>query len=857
MSDSAPAARGRFYFVAGIVATISLCLPATESRATDSAVDFAKQVQPVLTRLCVECHGAKSPKADLRIDTLNVDLINGTDAETWHDVLNRVNLGEMPPSKSKQPTKAERRILVDWLTTELRRAALAKRSANGRVNLRRLTRYEYQNTMRDLLGVNLDFTTDLPPEPLSPDGFLNNGATLEMSPVQLEAYLAAARKGLAEAIVSGEKPSVSRIRAERTAVGRLPNRPVAGHVPARPEFLVSLDPFPRHGEFEIRIKASAIVPPGENYPRLQLALGCIPGIVHVPRKIVATVDVTAKPSSPQTFVFRGRIEDYPQPGDTPFGNVAFDGMIALVDFLDADGKELRYPERTYAVPQQKPRPKKGAKTAPPARTVAPPLPEARKLDIVIESFEFEAPVFASWPPPSHDRLLLSSETVDGDSAIRGKADSEKSEGESQRARQILRRFMGKAFRRTVTDAEVEQTARLFDVVRSSTPSFEEAIREVLASVLVSPHFLYVVETRGEATPAGTGQPLSDYELATRLSYFLTSSMPDNRLLALASRGELSETETLNREVARLLNGRRAANFATRFTDQWLDLGGLDRVAVNPEFYPAFDNQLKVEMRNQTQAFFAEILRKDLSCLNLLESNWTMLNRPLARHYGIEGPRSGQFERVSLSASSQRGGLLGQGAFLLSNSTGEMPHPIKRAVWILDRLLDSPPAPPPPDVPELDADSPEPAGLTLKEQLAAHREKEACANCHRGIDPWGIPLENFDATGIWRAVPPQRVARGKGKGRPPAKPKTIDATSELPDGTMLSGLPELKQYLLTKRREQFARAIVKRMLTYAVGRSLDFGDEATVEFLTEDFVKNDFRLHQLIPAIVQSESFQTK
>ncbi|MBC8291322.1 MAG: DUF1592 domain-containing protein, partial [Planctomycetes bacterium] len=709
---------------------------------------------------------------------------------------------------------------------------------------------------------NLNFTTDLPPEPLSPDGLLNDGATLEMAPTQLEAYLAAARKGLSEAIVSGEKPEVSRIRADKTAVGRLPNRPVAGHAPARPEFLVSLDPFPRRGEFEIRITASAIVPSGENFPRLQLALGCIPGIVHIPRKTVGTVDVTASPSSPQTFVFRGRIEDYPQPGDTPFGNVAFDGMIALVDFLDADGNELRYSDRTYAAPRQKPRPKKGAKQAPPVTkappvTTAPPLPEDRKLDIIVHSFEFEAPVFASWPPVSHRQLLAEVETVASGPAIPGKTDLARVEDEAQRARRIFRQFMRRAFRRAVTDAEVEQTARLFDAVRPSTPTFEEAIREVLASVLVSPHFLYIVETRSEETKRGESQELTDFELATRLSYFLTGSMPDDRLLELASQKELSKPETLKMEVRRLLNSDRSQEFAKRFTDQWLDLEGLDRVAINPEFYPQFNNQLKTEMRNQTQAFFSEILKSDLSCLNLLESDWTMLNRPLGRHYGITGPRSGRFEKVSLPANSQRGGLLGQGAFLLSNSTGETSHPIKRAVWILDRLLDSPPAPPPPDVPELDADSPDLAGLTLKEQLAAHREKEACANCHRGIDPWGVPLENFDATGLWRDIPPQRVAKGKGKGRPTTKPKKIDASSQLPDGTELNGLAELKQYLLTRRREQFARSIVKRLLTYSVGRSLDFGDEATVTQLTEDFVAGGFRLHQLVPAIVQCETFQTK
>ena len=417
--------------------------------------------------------------------------------------------------------------------------------------------------------------------------------------------------------------------------------------------------------------------------------------------------------------------------------------------------------------------------------------------------------------------------------------------------------MRRAFRRAVSDAEVEQTAVLFDSIRPTTPTFEEAIREVLASVLVSPHFLYIVETRSEDAKRGERQQLTDFELATRLSYFLAGSMPDARLLELASQNQLSDPKTLEWEALRLLKSETSQEFVKRFTDQWLDLGGLDRVAINPEFYPQFDNRLKTVMRQQTQAFFGEVLKNDLSCLNMLESDWTMLNRPLARHYGIEGPRSGRFKRVSLSENSQRGGLLGQGSFLLSNSTGETSHPIKRAVWILDRLLDSPPAPPPPDVPELDADSPDLAGRTLNEQLAAHREKEACANCHRGIDPWGVPLEHFDATGLWRSVPPQRVARGKGKGNRPATPKKIDAGSHFPDGTELNGLAELKHYLVVQRREQFARSIVKRLLTYSLGRSLDFGDEPAVERLTEDFVAGGFRLHQLVPAIVRSETFQTK
>ena len=302
---------------------------------------------------------------------------------------------------------------------------------------------------------------------------------------------------------------------------------------------------------------------------------------------------------------------------------------------------------------------------------------------------------------------------------------------------------------------------------------------------------------------------------------------------------------------RLLDDPRAAEFANRFADQWFDLGGLDRVAVNPEFYPDFDNDLKTAMQTETRQFFAHILQGDLSCLELIDSNWTMANRALAVHYGLsDQPRSSAFERVTLARSDRRGGVLGQGAFLLSNSNGETSHPIKRAVWILDRFLDDPPSPPPPDVPELDAESPDLAGLSPKEQLKVHREKESCNSCHENIDPWGIALEHFDATGVFRTLAPVRV-----KAKKPA-PK-LDSKTVLPNGRVLSGSEDLREYLLTAKREQFARSVTKRLATYALGRSLDLGDRQEINRLTANFANNGFRIRGLILDLVQSPLFQSR
>lgn len=800
-------------------------------RAEDSTVKvFETDVKPLLAKYCVDCHGPDAQEGEIRFDRMPTDPVTAENPERWHDVLNQISAGEMPPQNSDQPSPEDRQIVSDWLQRFLREAAAAKRYRDGRVVTRRLTRYEYANTMRDLLQVDLDYARDLPPEPASSEGFRNNSSTLEMSPTQIEIYLKTARRGLTEAIVTGEQPEQFEFSQSETARGRLPNRKIAGHQPVQPEFILDLKEFPRHGQFELKLTVESSIPEGQAVPRIHVTLGHVPGIIHVPRGIIGDADVR---EGVQTLTFTGRMEDFPQPGPIAFGNSGFKGMIVMVDFLDADGNELRYDDRQYVQSKpkaMKPKKKKGEIVLQPLQAPKPPAPFGTRLELRVVSAEFRAPVFASWPPKSHTAILPGSDST---------------KDEAGEIRQILQPFMTRAFRRPATSAEVEQTAQLFEAIRPRFDSFEEAVRETLASVLVSPHFLYVVEQREES---GEAQSLTDDELASRLSYFLWSSMPDERLFELASQNALHRPEVLTSEVERMLADSRSSEFVTHFVDQWLDLDALNRIAVNPEFYPDFDNDLKSQMRLETHHYFDRVLKENRSALELLDSDWTMLNYALAQHYDLKGPRSSKFVPVSLSPDSPRGGLLTQGSYLLSNSNGEDSHPIKRAVWILDRLLDSPPAPPPPDVPELDAERPDLAKLTLKEQLAVHREKESCNSCHRGIDPWGIPLENFDAVGRWRTKIP------KHRKRPAVD---VDASSELPNGTKIEGTDELERYLVEERNEWFARAIVKRLMTYGLGRSLDLGDRESVENLKSEFIDAEYRLKSLILAFVQSESFQTK
>lgn len=754
-----------------------------------AGLDFERDIQPILAEFCFDCHGPEKQKGDLRFDTLARDFEN---AETWHDALDQLNLGEMPPSKSAQPSAEQRERLASWMNGFLRQAAEAKRFADGRVSMRRLTRYEYANTMRDLLGLELDYARELPPEPESPDGFLNNGATLEMSPTQVETYLKIARQALGIAIPSGETPKLIEVRQDKTAVGNLPKSKAGGHAPVEPEYIIDLPEFPREGDFEIRVTAKLANPENADFPKIVVSLGHVPGIIHVPRKDVGEAELTSQ--EPQTFVFRGRMENFPQAGDIPFGNSGFRGMIGMIDFVDADGEQLRYPDKFYA--RRPPQPKKGQKPKP----LPEPPPFGSRLEIEILSAEFVGPIPRQSVVETRDSKLE------------------------------IRNFATRAFRRPVEEAELEPFFGLFESLRSKNVDFDEAMRETFSAILVSPHFLYIAE------PA-EGESLTDFELATRISYFLWSSMPDERLFELAADDKLRNRENLAAEVGRMLRDPKSEEFITRFADQWFDLDALTRVAVDPNAFPNFKESLKDDFRSEVHAVFAEILRNDLTALELLDSDWTMTNRNLAKHYGIDGPRSREFVRVSVPAESQRGGLLGKGALHLAGSNGEHSHPIKRAVWVLDRLLDSPPASPPPDTPELDAENPDFAKLTLKQQLLKHREKESCNNCHQNIDPWGLPLEKFDALGQWR--------------------DSADGASALPNGTEIRDPAELKRFLISDRKDRFARSAARRLMAYALGRSLDLGDREAADELTVAFQAHGYRFQPLIVDLVSSEAFQGK
>jgi hypothetical protein len=815
---------------------ISLCalLACVVQSSLVAAADFRKDVLPILQRRCVACHGPDDVNGNVRLDTLSTNLVkDSTAAETWHDVLNVLNLGEMPPEDETPLTIKERDMLAGWITEQIEHAVRVRRSTGGQVVIRRLNRTEYRNTMRDLLGLGLNYGPNLLPDSPGEDGFTNNGSALGMSALQLESYLESARNALTRAIVAYDEPAVVDTTETETTIDK--NKGNWTNILGRSgTFVFRSTEFPDEGDFFIRVRARAILPDNAPYPQLRAVLG-YRADTQTPSEEVGILEVTSEEF--QDYEFRGRLETFPIQSRT---QSKYPGLLVWLNNAYSDGKPapkprqevIEEPPAAPAVPASKAdkkKEKKAKRKKPKTRTVYPTDPNFPKIEI--ESVSFKAPVFENWPPAHHTRILFPSDLAQTDPVAY--------------AREVLDRFMRQAFRRPVTSEELDMMVAYFQEIRPTFASFEEAMRETLAMVLVSPDFLYLVEPS-----FGKSRTLTDHELASRLSYFLWSSMPDDRLFKLADSGQLSDPKKLAAEVDRLLDDPRSWNFVEQFSDQWLDLSGMNRIAVNPEYYPTFRNELKPHMQRETQQFFNEVLRSDISSLAFLDSDFAMLNQPMAEHYGLDGPRGIEFERVALTKSQQRGGLLAQASVLLANSTGEDSHAILRGVWIRKRLLDDPPAPPPPNVPNLDQQNRDTASLPLKEQLKEHRENEACARCHRGIDPWGISLEEFDAVGLLR----DKIHRKSGKKM---LAFDVDAKATLPGGHEVDGLSDLKTHLLTEKRDQFARTLVSKMLSYSLGRSVELSDHETVDNLTEQFIASDYRLKNLIQLIVASAAFGSK
>ncbi len=793
-----------------LILAFSGSLAAAASPSEDS-------VRAILEQHCYHCHGPDKQKGRVRLDTLSSDLVaDRSAAETWHDALDSIQLGEMPPEDEPGLSSEERGTLVEWIEhrLELAHQAAAGEQPTG-VVMRRLNRAEYQYTMTDLLGFDMDYADTLPPDPYSTDGFLNNGSALGISGMQMSAYLESARQAMDYVLVDGERPEreTKVFDPNFRARGRLPSGEKRDRLGRNHYWAGSIEKMPRTGPFTLRITAKADRSEDMPIPSLQVEYGYfVAGLTVTFRDVLGEVIVDSDDF--HTYEISGQAEFSPLPDQTVPAE-KLNGVVVLSHAL-RDGIAPPKPKKVKRPGDPKSKDKK--KRKPYTEQVYEEDPDFPQ--IVIDRVEFVQNDYPAWPP-THHQAIVGGRDLDAPGSIQA----------------ILSEFLQRAWRRPIDDDELAQWLGHYQQIRPTFDSSLAALREILALSLVSNHFLYLTEPQPEGEPT---RPLSDHELVSRLSYFLWSSAPDAELMQVASDGSLD----IEVQVDRLLADPRSQRFIEQFTTQWLDLEAVDRVAINPQYYDGFDNRLKALMAQESREYFDYILRSDVSAMELLSSDYTFANRHLASHYGLTGAGSMQFEKVSLAGSGRAGGLLGHAAMHMAGSDGAHTHPIKRAVWIRERLLHDPPKPPPPDVPTVEESVPDFAKLTVREQLEVHRQKESCADCHRGIDPWGIAMEEYDAIGLRR----ESIAKSK---------KPIDASTTLPGGSEVDGLLELQDYLLAERSDQFAHAMVAKLLTYALGRSLTFDDEPEVEAIVEDFAEADYRLVPLIHAITSSPIFTSR
>jgi cytochrome c553 len=838
---------------------------------------FSKDIRPILEKACVRCHGAETQEGNIRIDTLNPDLSHGADVSWWLEIVAVLSNGEMPPPAEEPLRDEDRSQLVEWLSKELQVASMVRRAEQGRSSFRRMTRYEYNYALQDLLGLPYDFARDLPPESISEDGFLNSSELLHMSASQFGTYRELSHSALKKATVRGTQPApiywaipmptaaksawakqdeeLEKLRQKfsdnpekqkqalekRTAEFQsrqhgthykdLARGRVAGVSWDYGEAKYAWKPTSEPVETPAALEQVVIIPPRQH---LIIELGdTIPnaGTLRV-RFRAARTKLDAEPTRDTP----NSTQASPQPSlQLEFGWQASNDSQASVRIsqrdisIDALPGQPKFYE--WNIPLCEVQPRNSVRGAwkmgdlpSPSEYVKLVNSSVLEGDVQIDFVEITAPVYEQWPPVWHNRIFFTSANR---------------ENEAVYANEVLTKFMSRAWRRPVTAEEIEQKLALFNKVRPACSDFEEAMIEVLATVLSSPKFLYLVQAAPEQTTAPEQMGLSQTELATRLSMFLWCSLPDEALLELAARGELAKPDILTGQVERMLADARSRRFAEHFVRQWLGMQLLDYLHVDRKAYPQFDATLQEAMREEPVAFFQEVLMTNASVLDFLHADYTLVNERLAEHYGIKAVHGNEFRRVTLEPQHKRGGLLTQAGLLAMNSDGKDSHPLKRGIWMLKGLLDDPPPPPPAAVPKIDLTDPEIAKLTLKQRIENHRNQAACISCHSKIDPWGIAFENFDAVGNWRM---------QIQGIP------VDASSQLFNGQKIDGVEGVKRFLLEYRQDQFVRALVHKMTTYALGRPLTFGDRAAVDQITAEVRTHGDGLATIAKKIVSSPLF---
>ena len=769
------------------------------------AAPSAAPYRATLDQYCAACHNSRVKSGGLALDGL--DLANvPRDAAAWENVVRKLNTRTMPPQGARRPDDASYRAFAAWLETRIDRAAAAAPNP-GRPLLHRLNRAEYANAIRDLLDLDVDVTVLLPPDD-SAYGFDNISDVLGVSPSLQERYLSAAEK-ISEAALgdpsAGRITETYRVRQDLSQDQHIEGLPLGtmGGTLVR-------HTFPMDGEYDLQVRF------------FRTNFGNLRGLEH-PHAVEVTLD-----GARIRFATIGGDEDL---------RAAFETPTETADAIDA-----RFAVRVPV--------KAGPHTVGVSFVENLGLADTTRLQPFLRS---SADTLDWTGRPHLDRVTITgpfNATGPGDTPARRRifvcrpAASRRSSLETDAseggcAKQIITALARRAYRQPLTDADLRPILDFYKSARQGA-SFERGIQSALQLILASPKFVFRVEQDPPNVPPGGIYRISDVELASRLSFFLWSSIPDDELLAAAGQGRLGERAELERQVRRMLADPKSAALVANFAGQWLQIRNLKTFLPNSDEFPDFDDNLRQAFARETEMFFDSVVREDRNVLDLLTADYTFVNERLARHYGIQGVYGSQFRRIVLADDARRG-LLGKGSLLAVTSHATRTSPVNRGKWVLENVLGTPPAPPPPDVPALKEPEPGAATRTVREQMVEHRANPACASCHKVMDPIGFALENFDAVGAWRV---------RDAGAP------IDASGELADGSKVDGVVALRQALVS-HPDVFVGTLTEKLLTYALGRGLDYTDMPAVRSIVSSASRDRYRFSSIVSGIVTSTPFQMR
>ena len=773
-----------------ITAALGLLLPFHFARAATPT--FAEVGVPFLQKHCVSCHGKDKQKGDFALHEFHDDLSVLRARKRWRDVVEQVRSGDMPPDDKPQPSADEKQRFLASVAGIFAKADTGKPDP-GRLTVRRLNRNEYNNTIRDLLHIEFRPADDFPSDDVG-HGFDNIADVLTVSPVLMERYLDAADKIAAQAIpLSATKPP------KRTMAAKF-CEPASANVPQskfRP-LTASESDFVKSGPINTPARITA---DGDYVMRARLYAKSADG---KPVRVAMMVagGAVAKPSAA--------------------------GEIAKLDGAALGNVKRAHILKTVEIT---------AKSEKDAQTIEAKVPRIEGIDrIVVAAFKPQggqpAPtLFVEWLEYEGPMDARSAATKSLLVVTPGKSQPEQT-------REVLARFAPLAWRRPVSGEELDRLCKLVAYATGHNDTWEEAMRRAVSAILASPKFVFRLEPEDQPESAEP-RPVNEFQLATRLSYFLWSSCPDEELLRLAAAGKLSAS--LDAQIQRMIQNPRADALIENFAMQWLQLGRLSSHSTDPKTFPNWKPDTSAAMLEETRRFFGEIVRSDRSILDLLDGDFTWVNQRLSELYGIKNAgnfQPGEWKRVAL-AGTPRGGLLTQASILTVTSNPTRTSPVKRGKWVLEQLLGTPPPPAPPNIPSLDDSKRKDITGTFRQKLEQHRADPKCANCHAKMDAFGFALENFNGIGQWR----DRDETGA----------NIDASGKLATGRAINGLADMKT-LLRSKKEEFARCLTEKLLIYALGRGLDYYDEPTITRITFTLEKNDYRFSTLIGGIVKSPAF---